>query len=109
VNVYLLLVLAILSEVVGTLALKASEGFSRLGPSVVVVAGYAASFVLLALVLQSGMPVAVAYTIWSAIGVALIAVLGWVVFHEHLAPLQLLGIGLVVAGVAAIQLGARSA
>jgi small multidrug resistance pump len=107
VNVYLLLGLAIVSEVTGTLALKASDGFTRLVPSLVVVAGYAMSFVLLALVLNRGIPVAVAYTIWSAIGVALIAVLGSVVFGEHLAPLQVVGIGLVVAGVAAIQLGAQ--
>lgn len=105
-NAYLLLVLAILSEVTGTLALKASEGFSRLGPSVVVVVGYGLSFVLLGLVLKSGIPVAVAYTIWAAIGVALIAVLGSVIFDEHLAPLQVVGIALVVGGVAAIQLGA---
>jgi small multidrug resistance pump len=105
VNVYLLLGLAIVCEVTGTLALKASDGFSRLAPSLVVVVGYGLSFVLLALVLKSGIPVAVAYTIWSAIGVALIAVLGRIVFGEELATLQVVGIVLVVGGVAAIQLG----
>ena len=67
---YLLLALAILSEVVATTSLKLSEGFTRVGPSVVVVVGYVAAFLLLSKTLQRGLSISLAYGIWAAAGVA---------------------------------------
>ncbi len=96
---------AILSEVTATVSLKASEGFSRLWPSVVVVVGYVVSFVLLAEVLKRGMPVGVAYGVWAACGVALVALIGVALFGERLTGVQVAGIALVIAGVAAIEAG----
>jgi small multidrug resistance pump len=98
VNAWLLLVAAIGSEVVATAALKASDGFSRLLPSVVVVIGYLASFGLLALVLRD-LPVGVVYAVWSAVGTVGVALLGMALFGETMEPAKALGIGLVVGGV----------
>ena len=99
---YLYLAIAILGEVIGTSALKATEGFSRLGPSLVVVAGYGVAFYFLALALKT-IPVGVAYAIWSGVGVALITLIGWAVFKQKLDAPALLGIALIVAGVVVIQ------
>jgi small multidrug resistance pump len=95
---WLYLVFAILSEVVGTTALKYSDGFSRIGPSAVTLVAYALSFVLLAQVLRV-IPVGVAYAIWSGAGVALITLIGWTVLGQKLDAVAMGGIGLIVAGV----------
>jgi small multidrug resistance pump len=99
---YLYLAIAILAEVVGTSALKATQGFSRFWPSVVVVLGYGVAFYFLSLALKT-IPVGVAYAIWSGVGVALITLIGWVVFHQKLDGPALAGIALIVAGVVVIQ------
>jgi small multidrug resistance pump len=99
---YLYLAIAILGEVIGTSALKATEGFSRLGPSLVVIVGYGVAFYFLALALKT-IPVGVAYAIWSGVGVALITLIGWAVFKQKLDAPALLGILLIVAGVIVIQ------
>jgi small multidrug resistance pump len=99
---YLYLAIAILAEVVGTSALKASEGFTRFWPSLVVAVGYGVAFYFLSLALKT-IPVGVAYAIWSGVGVALITLIGWVVFHQKLDPPALIGIALIVAGVVVIQ------
>lgn len=99
---YLYLAIAILGEVIGTSALKATAGFSRLGPSLVVVAGYGVAFYFLALALKT-IPVGVAYAIWSGVGVALITLIGWAVFRQKLDAPALAGIALIVAGVVVIQ------
>lgn len=106
---YLLLAVAILAEVTGTISLQLSNGFSRLGPSLVVVVGYVISFLLLSIVLKRGLPVAVAYAVWSALGVALIAGVGVVWLDQRLSALQVLGLGLVVAGVVALEVGGVTA
>lgn len=103
---YLFLALAIVSEVVATSALKLSEGFTRLVPSIVVVVGYLAAFGLLSQALTRGLGLGLAYGIWAAAGVALVAVVGVVVFGESLTWVQVGGIGLVIAGVLALELGA---
>ena len=95
---WVLLGAAIGTEVAGTLALRASDGFTKLAPSVIVVVGYVASFILLALVLKT-LPVGIVYAIWSAIGVALVAVLGKVLFDDPVPPLAVVGIVLIVGGV----------
>jgi small multidrug resistance pump len=102
---WLLLTAAIVAEVTGTVALRLSDGFSRLVPSVVVAVGYVTAFVLLSLVLQRGMPIGVAYGVWAAAGVALIAIIGAVFLGDHLTWLQGAGIVLVACGVLALEFG----
>ncbi|AXH96422.1 DMT family transporter [Ornithinimicrobium avium] len=101
---YGLLAAAIVLEVVGTLALKRSDGFTRLWPSLAVLVFYVLAFVLLSQVLKAGMPVAVAYAIWSATGIVAIALVGAAFLGEHLGAVQVVGIALVVIGVVTLQL-----
>ena len=105
---FALLALAIASEIVATLALRASAGFTRIVPSVVVVVGYATAFWLLALVLKS-IPVSVAYAVWSAVGTALIAAIGMVVFGEPSGPVRLASLALIIVGVVGLNLGGGAA
>ncbi|MBA3928391.1 small multidrug resistance pump [Pseudoxanthomonas japonensis] len=107
-NAYVYLALAIVAEVIATSALKASEGFTRLGPSLLVAAGYGIAFYFLSLTLKS-VPVGVAYAIWSGAGIVLIALIGWLVLKQPLDLPAVLGMGLIVAGVAVIQLFSKSA
>jgi len=105
---YVYLAIAIVAEVVGTSALKSAAGFTRLVPSLVVVAGYGTAFFFLSLVLRT-IPIGVAYAIWSGAGVALIALIGWLLYRQSLDAGALAGIALIVAGVVVIQLFSRSA
>ena len=105
---YLFLALAIVAEVVATSALKASHGFTRLWPSLLVVIGYAIAFYCLSLVLRT-VPVGVAYAIWSGVGVALIALIGWLVLDQPLDLPAVIGIALIVSGVAVLQLFSKAA
>ena len=107
-NPWLLLAVAIVAEVVGTSALKASAGFSRLAPSVVVVLGYAVAFYCLSLVLKT-IPVGVAYAIWSGLGIVLITVVAWVVYDQAIDLAAALGMGLIVAGVVVLHVFSGSA
>lgn len=104
---WILLGLAIAAEVVGTSALKASEGFSKLWPSAIVVLSYGAAFYLLSLTLRT-IPVGIAYAVWSGVGVVLIALIGWLVFGQKLDGAGLLGMGLIVAGVLVLNLLSKS-
>jgi len=104
---YLYLAIAIAAEVVATSALKASDGFTRPGPSLIVAVGYALAFYFLSLVLKT-IPVGVAYAIWSGVGIVLIALIGWAVLKQPLDLPALVGIGLIVAGVAVIQLFSKA-
>jgi small multidrug resistance pump len=99
----LILVLAILSEVVGTVALKASEGFARFGPIVLVVVGYGLSFYFLALALKQ-IPLGVAYAIWSGLGTAGAVVAGVLLWRESLTLAGVAGIVLIIAGVILLNL-----
>ena len=101
------LMIAILAEVIGTSALKASEGFSRLGPSVLVVAGYGVAFWCLSFALRT-IPMGIAYGIWSGVGIVLISLVGLVLFRERLDAPALLGLALIIAGVAVIHLFSKS-
>ena len=98
---WILLVVAIATEVVGTLALRASNGFTQVVPAAVTVVAYLVSIVLLAIVLKT-LPVGVVYAIWSAVGIALVAVLGRVMFGDPVPPLAALGMVLIVGGVALV-------
>jgi small multidrug resistance pump len=106
-NVYVLLGLAIVFEVIATSLLKASDGFTRLWPSLGTVVGYAAAFYLLALTLKS-IPTGIAYAIWSGAGIVLISLIGWAVFKQKLDAPALIGMGLIVAGVAVINLFSKA-
>ncbi|WP_040518771.1 DMT family transporter [Gordonia neofelifaecis] len=98
---------AIVSEVAGTMLLRASVDHA--GWSVGVVAGYLAAFGLLGMTLREGLPVGVAYGVWGATGVALTAVLGSMVFGETLSPVAMVGIAVIIVGVLVVQTGgARS-
>ncbi|MEO0035671.1 MAG: hypothetical protein RLZZ501_1694 [Pseudomonadota bacterium] len=101
---WLWLGLAILAEVAGTSALKASAGFSRPWPVLAVVAGYGLAFYGLAQALRT-VPVGVAYAVWSGVGLVLVALIGWLWFGERLPPLALVGIGLILVGVVLLNLG----
>lgn len=98
---WIYLSLAILFEVAGTTALKAAEGFTRPLPVIFVVIGYLAAFLFLGLSLKS-FPVGVAYAIWAALGMVLIAISGWLVFGERLDGWAMAGIALIVVGVVLI-------
>jgi len=101
---WVLLVLAIAAEVVGTLSLKASDGFSKLWPSVAVVVGYGLAFTLLAFALKT-LDVGPAYALWAGLGTVGAAVGGWLIFSERLSLLTVSGIVIVVIGVVAITMG----
>ena len=92
------LALAIVAEVVATSSLKASDGFTRLTPSVVVVVGYGVAFYLLSLALRS-IPVGTAYAIWAGLGIVLVAAAGWLIFGQKLDAWGVVGMILIVSGV----------
>lgn len=94
----------ILLEVFSTLGLRASDGFRNRRWIAPVVIGYVASFTLISWTLSLGMPVGIAYGVWSASGVALVALLGKVLFGETLSPMMIAGIALIIAGVLTIEL-----
>lgn len=100
---YLAMGLAIASEVAGTAALKASDGFSELVPTAVVIVGYLGAFYLLSLTLQD-LPVGLVYATWSGIGILAAALLGVFVFDEHLDLAGVAGMALIVTGVAVLNL-----
>jgi small multidrug resistance pump len=104
---YAYLLIAVAFEVLATTALAATEGFTRLGPTALSLAGYACAFFFLALALRS-MPVGLVYAIWSGAGIVLITAVAWVVYRQALDAPALIGIGLIVAGVAVINLFSRS-
>lgn len=104
---WLYLGVAILFETIGTTALKASDGMTRLIPSVIVVASYVIAFWLLALVLRV-IPVGVAYAIWAGLGICLIAGIGWIMFGQRLDTPALIGIAMIVAGIVVINLFSKT-
>lgn len=106
--VYLILALAILAETIGTTALKASEQFTRWGPSVVVVLAYGVSFYLLSITLKT-MPVGVVYALWSGLGIISIAIIGWFVFDQKLDLPAVVGMIMIVGGIAVIHLFSATA
>ena len=101
---YAYLLVAILFEVA---ALKQPHGFTRLAPSLGTVTGYALAFYFLALTLRT-MPVGIVYALWSGAGIVLITAIGWVWFRQALDLPALAGIGLIMAGVAVINLFSRT-
>lgn len=105
--VYVYLVAAIVFEVIGTSALKLSDGFTRPLPSTVTALTYAAAFYFLALVLRS-LPVGIAYAIWAGLGIVLITLVGILWFRQPLDLPAVLGLVLIVAGVLVINLFSKT-
>lgn len=104
---YVYLSIAIVAEVVATSALKAADGFSKLGPSVVVVLGYSLAFYVLSFVFRA-IPMGVAYAIWSGVGIALISLAGAVIYRQSLDAPAIIGIAMIVGGVAVINLYSKA-
>ncbi len=102
-NAWLSLSLAIIAEVVATTALKSSEEFSRLWPSVIVVAGYATAFYFLSTTLKH-LPVGVAYAVWAGAGTVLITLVGIWLYRQTLDLAGVIGIALIIAGVLVLNL-----
>lgn len=100
---YLFLALAIGAEVIATSALKASDGFSRPAWALVSTLGYVVAFSALAMALKN-IPLGIAYAIWSGVGIALLALIGWVVFQQRLSLTAMFGIALILAGVLVLHL-----
>mgnify|MGYP000933075339 FL=1 len=107
-NPYLYLGIAIVAEVIATSLLKSSAGFTRLWPSIATVGGYAISFYFLALSLNN-IATGIAYAIWAGVGIVLISLVGWLVFDQMLDTPALIGMGLIVSGVAVINLFSKTA
>ncbi|KJK22152.1 multidrug transporter [Burkholderiaceae bacterium 16] len=102
-NAYVLLALAIAAEVIATSSLKASESFTRLWPSLLVVAGYVGAFFLLMQVMKT-VPVGIAYAIWCGAGIVLVTLIASVLYRQVPDLAAWAGIGLIIAGVAVIRL-----
>lgn len=100
---FFFLAIAIVAEVIATSALKATDEFSRLWPSLLVAAGYICAFYFLTLALRS-IPVGVAYAIWAGMGIVLVAIAGVVLYGQRLDLAAIVGIGLIIAGVLVINL-----
>lgn len=100
---WLILGIAICAEVIATSALKASEGFTRVLPSILVVVGYAISFYLLSLTLKV-IPIGITYAIWSGLGVVLISLVAWYFYGQKLDLASVIGISLIVSGVMVLNL-----
>ena len=103
---YAYLAIAILAEVIGTSALKASAGFTKAGPSIAVAAGFAAAFFFLSLALRT-IPMGIAYAIWGGCGLTLIVIIGAVVFREIPDVGAVIGFALIGIGVVALTLSSR--
>ena len=101
------LFVAIISEVIATSALKQSEGFTHLWPSLIVVIGYGLSFYFLSLTL-SVIPVGIAYAVWSGLGIVLITIIGWLMFGQTLDLPAVAGTLLIISGIVLMNFSSKS-
>lgn len=99
---YLYLAIAILAEVIATSALKASEEFTKLYPSLIVVIGYSVAFYFMTLVLRT-IPIGITYAVWSGLGIVLVAIIGIVLYKETPDIPAIIGMGLIISGVVVIH------
>jgi small multidrug resistance pump len=106
-NAWMILGLAIVAEVIGTTALKASGSFTRLVPSLIVVVGYGVAFYCLSLVLKS-VPVGIAYAVWSGLGIVLITAVAWLLYGQRIDFAGLIGMGLIIAGVVVLNVFSKA-
>lgn len=106
-NTYLFLLLSIASEVIATTALKLSDSFTRLWPSVITVMFYIIAFWSLTIPMRK-IPTGIIYAVWSGAGIVLISLAGWIIYGQKLDMAALTGIGLIIAGVMVINLFSNS-
>lgn len=106
-NPWLALAIAIVGEVTATTALKATNEFTRLWPSIIVVVGYGIAFYFMAISLRV-LPVGIMYAIWAGLGIVLISIIGWVVYKQPLDTPALMGMALIIAGVVVINVFSKS-
>lgn len=107
-SVYLILLVAVMFETLGTSSLLASQQFTRLVPSLGVVLGFGMAFYLLTIVLRT-LPLGVTYAVWSGLGICFTALVGWLWFRQAVDLPALIGMGLIVAGIAVINLFSKTA
>ncbi|AKC60109.1 DMT family transporter [Blochmannia endosymbiont of Polyrhachis (Hedomyrma) turneri] len=100
---YLYLLIAIIAEVIATTSLKASWGFSKIYPSIIVIIGYAISFILLSLALKT-IPIGIAYAYWAGLGIIFITIIGYLVYKQTLDTFAIIGISLIIIGMLMINL-----
>ncbi|MEI8003030.1 MAG: multidrug efflux SMR transporter [Methanothrix sp.] len=105
---WILLIIAILSEVIATTALKSAEGFTKIIPSIIVIIGYGIAFFFLSLTLKENIQIGVVYAIWSGVGIALISIIGYLFYKQALDLPAILGIALILLGVIVINLFSKS-
>lgn len=105
---YFVLLIAVIAETIGTTALQASQQFTRLWPSLIVVIGYGLAFYFMSITLRY-MPVGIVYAMWSGLGIVLIALIGYLVFGQHLDWPAVLGLGMIISGILIIHLFSKSA
>ena len=106
-NHWLALAIAIVAEVIGTTALKASNEFTRLVPSLMVVAGYGTALYFMSISMRV-LPVGIMYAIWSGMGIVLVSVIGWVMYRQVLDMPAMIGMGLIIAGAIVINVFSKS-
>lgn len=106
-NNWILLGIAITGEVIATSALKASNGFSNLVPSILVVVGYVAAFYFLSLALRT-IPVGIAYAVWAGLGVVFVTAIAWVMYGQKLDTAAIVGMTLIVSGVVVMNLFSKA-
>jgi small multidrug resistance pump len=104
---WLYLAIAIISEITATSSLKASEGFTKLVPSMAVVIGYGLSFYFLSLTLKV-IPIGITYAIWAGLGIVLLAIVGWVFYGQKLDTAAIVGIGFILTGVLIMNLFSKT-
>lgn len=107
-NRWIALGIAIVAETIATSAMKSSEGFTKLVPSIIVLVGYGIAFYFLSQTLKS-IPVGIAYAIWSGVGIVLISLAGWLFFGQKLDGPALIGMALIISGVVVMNVFSRSA
>ncbi len=100
---WLFLTIAILGEVIATTTLKSTDGFTKLSPSFIVCLGYGISFYFLSLSIKS-IPVGIVYAVWAGLGVAFVTGIAWLIYGQKMDAWRFLGIGLIVFGVAVLNL-----
>ena len=105
--IYFYLLVAIALEVIATSALKATDGFTRLVPSLVTLVGYGLAFYFLSLTLRT-FPIGIVYAVWSGAGIVLIAAIGWIYYQQALDAAGLIGLALILAGVLIVNLFSKT-
>jgi len=106
-NHWIAISIAIAAEVIATTALKASNEFTRLVPSIIVVIGYGTAFYFMTISLRV-LPVGIMYAIWSGVGIVSISLLGWLVYRQTLDTPAMIGMGMIIAGVVVINVFSKS-